>query len=158
MTGSSPTKDSDIDSILTGTTLRVYKAMIGMGRPLGPRELQKKLGLSTPSLALFHLEKLERAGLLTKTDEGTYSLNIVYLKHFVRVRKILVPRFIFQASLATFFVLGWILVYFTPNFKIALAGQSSAVSLIYLYGLAVTVILAFFFWFETFRVMKQEKI
>ena len=65
----------DLDSILSGTTLRVYKALISAGRPVGPRELQKTIGLSSPSLALFHLEKLERAKLIIKSAEGTYSIN-----------------------------------------------------------------------------------
>ena len=75
MAGSS-SKD-DLDSVLTGTTLKVYKAMITFGRPIGPRELQKLLSLSTPSLVLFHLEKLCSVGLVAKSGDGIYSINRV---------------------------------------------------------------------------------
>lgn len=152
---------NDIDSVLTGTTLNVYKTMITFGQPIGPRELQKMLGLSTPSLVIFHLEKLQRAGLVTKSAEGIYSVNRIYLKHYIHVRKMIIPRAVFQTSLATFFLLGWILVYYTPNFRNALdysTNVSSIVLLLFSYGLIVTIILTAFFWFETLRVMKQEKI
>jgi hypothetical protein len=159
MAGSS--KSDDLDSVLTGTTLKVYKAMIRFGRPIGPRELQKLLELSTPSLVLFHLEKLCGVGLVARTGEGIYSINRVYLKHFIQVRRLIVPRFVFQASLATFFLLGWILVYLTPNFRTALnysSAVSSIILLIFSYGLIITVVLTAFLWFETVRVLKEEKL
>jgi len=152
---------NDLDSVLTGTTLKIYKAMITSGKPIGPRELQKMLGLSTPSLVIFHLEKLCRVGLVTKTVNGIYSINRIYLKHFIHVRKMIVPRFIFQASLASFFLLGWALVYLTPNFRVALnysSAESSIVLLVFSYGLIITIVLTAFLWFETIRVLKQEKI
>lgn len=154
--------DSNLDTVLTGTTLKVYKTLISAGRPLGPRELQKTLHLSSPSLATFHLEKLERAGLLTKTEDGSYEVSRVYLKHYVRLRTFLVPRLVFQASLALFFLLGWLLIYSSPNFKTAITFHSHAISsivlLIFLYGVISAAILTLFFWFETIRVVRQERI
>lgn len=152
----------DIDSVLSGTTLKVYRALISLGRPAGPRELQRLLGLSSPSLVNFHLEKLERSGLVSKTSEGVYLLNRVYLKHYVRVRRLLIPRYAFHSSLATIFLLGWVMVFIDRNFQSALNGSSqpvhSIVLLVFLYGLVINVILASIFWFETVRILSHEKI
>ena len=152
----------NIDSLLTGTTLKIYKTLILAGRSIGPRELQKMLNLSSPSLAIFHLEKLARAGLLSKLEDGSYEVSRVYLKHFVRLRTVLVPRLIFQATMSLFLLIGWAIIYISPNFRAAINSQvhsiASIIQLTFLYGLISVGILTIFFWFETFRVLRQEKI
>jgi len=73
----------------------------------------------------------------------------------------IVPRFIFHASLASFSVLGWALDYLTPNFRVALnysSAESSIALLVFSYGLIIIIVLTAFLWFETIRVLKQEKI
>ncbi len=139
--------------------------MIGQDKSVGPREVQRTLNLSSPALAVFHLEKLERAGLLKKFDDGTYGMDRIYLKHYVRLRRYLIPRYMFYAAVSTFFILGWAYVLFVPasisgsSFWVGLSSQYSfTLLLIYSYGLTMNLILCGFFWYETWKVMRTDKI
>lgn len=62
--------------------------------PVGVREVQRSLGLSRPRLASYHLERLEKAGLV-KNVEGAYVADKVILKSFVRLQRQLIPRYFF---------------------------------------------------------------
>lgn len=149
----------NLDDILTGTTLKVYRALIRSSEPVGPRELQKVLSLSSPSVASFHLDKLERSGLAMKNELGVYSVNTVYLKHYVRLQRRLIPRYMFHATLATFLLLGWGVIFFSRGFSSMLQSTgSSALLLVFSYGLVVTAILASLFWYETIGIMRKERI
>ncbi len=131
---------------------------------MSAREVQKSLNMSSPSLATFHLEKLEKAGLVTRTPEGSYFADKAYLRHFIRVRRILIPRFVFHSALATFFVLGWLVLflsffYFPGSLLYAQnSGPNLDLAVAVSYGLVITTILATLFWFETLRVVRKEKI
>jgi hypothetical protein len=48
------------------------------------REVQRALNLSTPSLAAYHLAKLEDAGLIKK-EKGTYVINKVVLEDYIKI-------------------------------------------------------------------------
>src|SRR5438128_9962037 len=64
-----------IESELKGVTLRVYWHILGSKRQaVGVRPVQRALGLSSPSVALHHLEKLRGLGLLDKDSSGEYHL------------------------------------------------------------------------------------
>lgn len=112
---SSSSSPADLDDVLSGTTLRVYRFMISKGNPVGPRELQRSLHFSSPGVATFHLDKLLRAGLVSKSTTGSYLLERVYLKHYVRVRRALIPKYTFYAMLSTFFLVGWIILVTIPE-------------------------------------------
>ena len=51
---------------LRGRTLRAYLFILKSPKPVGVRELQRSLGLSSPSVAYHHLDKLIRLGLIEK--------------------------------------------------------------------------------------------
>ena len=53
---------------LKGTTLDVYRFMIKNNKAVGAREVQRALNLSSPSLAVYHLSKLEEIDLIKKTN------------------------------------------------------------------------------------------
>ncbi len=55
---------------LSGTALRVYLLLLLEGRPMGVREVQRRLGLRSPSTARHHLERLRGLGLVEYTGEG----------------------------------------------------------------------------------------
>jgi hypothetical protein len=55
-----------------GTTLNVYSYVVKKGKPVGPREVMRGANLSSPSVAYWHLQKLENAGLLEKNGAGEY--------------------------------------------------------------------------------------
>lgn len=63
-----------------------------MGKPVGVREVQKALNLSSPRLASYHLEKLEEAGLLKQTSQG-FIVDKLVLENFVRLYRLLVPKY-----------------------------------------------------------------
>jgi len=78
-----------IASQLKGNTLRVYWCLIQSSKnPIGPRDIQRKLKFSSPSLAVYHLDKLVEIGLAEKVV-GEYHLTKVVdvgvLKQFSRL-------------------------------------------------------------------------
>jgi DNA-binding transcriptional ArsR family regulator len=80
--------------VLRGVTLRVYRFILKNGNPAGIREIQRALKLSSPTLALYHLNKLEEAGLVKKHMDG-YVADRVVLENFIRLKRTLVPRYFF---------------------------------------------------------------
>ncbi len=44
------------------------------GKPVGPRDVTKGVGLSSPSVAYRHLQKLEDVDYLTKNEYGEYTV------------------------------------------------------------------------------------
>ena len=87
------------ENVLRGTTLEVYRLLLKSSKPLGVREIQRTLNLSSPSLAVYHLSKLEEAGLL-KRENGDYTINRVLLEDTVRIRRFLIPRYLFYLVFA----------------------------------------------------------
>jgi len=86
----------DEDRVLTGKALRVYRYALKKGKPVGIREVQRALKLSSPTLASYHLSKLEEAGLLKQTVEG-YVIDKVVLQNFVRLKRLLIPKYLFYS-------------------------------------------------------------
>jgi hypothetical protein len=88
---------------LEGTTLNVYSCMVKEGKPLGPRETMRIANLSSPSVAYWHLQKLDSLGLVTKNEYGEYVVKEkVNISGHFWVGKKLIPRLIFYA----FFFIG----------------------------------------------------
>ena len=57
--------------------------------------------MSSPSIALYHLEKLRELGVVDKNAGGDYSLKeqvqIGSLKAFLKVGRLILPRYLFYA-------------------------------------------------------------
>ena len=88
---------------LQGNTLRVYWAMLQNSKSsVGPRDIQRKLGFSSPNLAVYHLDKLVELGLAEK-NHGEYFLsdkvNVGFFKHFTKIGGFIFPRQILYASM-----------------------------------------------------------
>jgi DNA-binding Lrp family transcriptional regulator len=97
--------DSNEKAVLKGKTLQVYRFIIRRNGPVRVREIQRSLGFSSPSLVLYHLEKLKEAGLIK--EEGTgYIADKIMLRNLIRFRGLLIPRYFFYFL---FFTLGTIL-------------------------------------------------
>ena len=81
-----------------GTTLNVYSFVVKKGKPVGPREVMRGANLSSPSVAYWHLQKLESSGLLKKNKTGEYVVKekTSISGHFWIGRN-LVPRLIFYS-------------------------------------------------------------
>ncbi len=136
-----------IASELKGNTLRVYWYVMNADKQtVGVREVQRALGFSSPTLALYHLDKLRDLGLVSR-DTGGYHLikevKVDVLKQFMRVGRVFVPRFSLYAVLFTTLVVYYgltigILDFFT------------------FFGLFFGTLGAGIFWFETWKAWRQQ--
>jgi len=103
---------SESDDVLRGLTLKVYRFILKNDRPVGVREVQRGLKLSSPTLALYHINKLEEAGFIKKELNG-YTADRIVLKNLIRLRRVLIPRNFFYT---VFFVtsLIFLVVFLKP--------------------------------------------
>ncbi|HET7405016.1 MAG TPA: hypothetical protein VFJ63_02775, partial [Candidatus Bathyarchaeia archaeon] len=105
MTSQEQAESEKIASELKGNTLRVYWYVMNANKQtVGVREVQRALEFSSPTLALYHLDKLKDLGLVSK-DSGEYRLikevKVDVLKQFLKVGRVFVPRFALYATLFT---------------------------------------------------------
>jgi hypothetical protein len=78
---------------LEGKTLTVYSYVVKEGKPVGPREVMRGVNLSSPSVAYWHLQKLEACGLLEKNEYGAYVVKEkVNISGHLWIGRTLVPR------------------------------------------------------------------
>lgn len=139
-----PSKNAE--DVLKGLTLKVYKFVLKNRKPTGIREVQRSLKLSSPTLAQYHLNKLEEAGLLKKTIEG-YETNRVFLRNFIRLKKMLIPKYFFYA------------VFFTLALAIELTLLKPTVfSREYIFAVTVTCAAALSYIYETIKTFLIESI
>lgn len=82
--------DERSDTRLSGTSYKVYRYMLKQRGPVGIREVQKGVTLSSPSVAQYHLRKLVLLGLV-KEEQGGYVVDKVTLENVVRIRRISIP-------------------------------------------------------------------
>ena len=125
--------------MLKGTTLEVYRFLLKSNKPVGTRELQRALNLSSPSVATYHLSKLEDAGLL-KREGGGFTVSKFLLENSVKVNRFLVPRFLFYAIFAVA-ALAVELIFMMP----------AQLTREYVFSVLVTSVLAFFCIHETIK-------
>ena len=99
---------------LRGKAWKVYWLLLKTGKPMSVREVQRSLHFSSPSVANHHLEQLCDLDLVQKQDVGgQYALvgevKIGVLKHYIKLGKLLFPRYFFYAVFCTVFYLAFIL-------------------------------------------------
>ncbi len=96
---------SDLESELRGTSLRVYWLLISQTEPIGVRDVQRALKMSSPSVASHHLNKLVSIDLLEKNRDGNYVLKkfvkVGILRNYIEYRGKLLPRYLFVAMFFT---------------------------------------------------------
>ena len=139
--------DKKIASELKGNTLRAYWALLSSENGvMGVRELQRKLGFSSPALASYHLKKLQDLGLVVE-ERGDYKIikevKVGVLEQFIKLGTYMLPRHVFYATLFT-----TLLTFFLTQLKEL--NFYSVFALIF--GVLATVIL----WFETIRIWRQK--
>jgi len=100
-----PRWNEENSRLLRGKTLQVYRFIIKQNQPARVREIQRSLGFSSPSLVIYHIEKLKEAGLIKEEGLG-YVADKVLLRTLVRFRSTLIPRYFFYFL---FFTLGTVL-------------------------------------------------
>jgi predicted DNA-binding transcriptional regulator len=137
--------ETEFEYALRGKDWEVYWLLLKRGHSLSVREVQKALHFSSPSVAQHHLEQLRQLGLVQKQETGgQYSLvsevKIGVLRHFVKLGRLLFPRYFFYAVFSTSFYLAYLLV--------LLQGITRENLFIIAFGAIVSVI----FWYEAVRV------
>jgi predicted DNA-binding transcriptional regulator len=114
---SSETDHKEIEAQVKGNTLRIYWYLLKVGhkRPIGIREVQREVGLSSPSVAAHHLEKLRELKLLEKIPSGEYQLvnevKVGVLYNFVTLVGLMLPRHLFYSTLFTTMLVAYVLLY-----------------------------------------------
>lgn len=135
---------SEQRDVLRGLTLKVYRFILKNDKPVGIREVQRGLNLSSPTLALYHMNKLEEAGLIKKEANG-YVADRIILQNLIRLRRILIPRnFFYMIFLITSLVM--LAVFLRPP----------TLSREYIFSLAVISVAAATSVYETMKVFSQE--
>ena len=139
--------DEKIASELKGNTLRAYWALMNAkDGVLGVRELQRRVGFSSPALASYHLNKLVDMKLVV-TERGDYRLvravKVGVLKQFIKLGTFMLPRYVLYATMFT-----TLLMYLLVNLREFTFYSAFALIL----GFLGTVI----FWYETVRVWRQK--
>ena len=96
---------SELDSQLTGKTLRVYWWLLRHPGPHSGRSVQRALGLSSPSLSVYHIEKLKQIGLVDTNSDGahfaTKEVRVGVLEFFIGRGRFYLPRYVFYSMFYT---------------------------------------------------------
>ncbi|MEM3356350.1 MAG: ArsR family transcriptional regulator [Candidatus Bathyarchaeia archaeon] len=141
--------EAKFEYVLRGKAWKVYWLLLKSGRPMSVREVQRALRFSSPSVAHHHLEQLRELGLVQKQDiDGFYSLvsevKIGVLQHFVKLGRLLFPRYFFYAVFSTAFYFSYL--------AILLRTWTRENLFITIFGAVVSII----FWYEALRVWRQK--
>ena len=141
--------ETDLEYALRGKAWKVYWFLLKNGNPVGVREVQRALHFSSPSIAFHHLEQLCALGLVKKQEVGGHyelvgDVKIGVLRHYVKLGKLLFPRYFFYALFTTVFYLAYIIVLF--------GGFTRDNLFILTFGAIVCSI----FWYEAYRVWNMR--
>lgn len=139
--------DTKIASELKGNTLRIYVYLLkSPAGVVGVRQVQRALGFSSPTLALYHLEKLRELGLVRK-ESGEYVLakevKVSLLREFIKFRSFIFPRYVLYAVMFTV-----LLAYYVV--------ELGEVSFYSVYGLILGLLATGILWYETIRTWRQK--
>jgi len=137
----------DVASKLKGNTLRVYWYLLEASHTtVGPREVQRHLGFSSPALAVYHLEKLMELGLVQKV-RGEYQVvrvvNVGVLKQFFKLGTFILPRYSLYAAMFT-----TLLIFYLTQFR--------DINFYSIFALILGVLATGILWYETFRALLQK--
>jgi len=128
-----------------GNTLKVYLYLLRQG-PSELRDVQREVGLSSASLASYHLGKLSEAGFVKQDERGRYyavkEASDRVLEGYAKMGPAIVPQLFFFALLFT------VLVAFF-SFEALYASGFTA----YLVLICCAMILVF--WYETVRLWRK---
>ena len=107
---------------LKGKTLRIYWYMLRHPTPKSARAIQRETKISSPSLALHHLNKLIDLGLVKTDENGSFYLaetvKIGILSFFIGSGLFVVPRYLFYGLFYIGIFIGTLILFsweFTPQ-------------------------------------------
>jgi DNA-binding transcriptional ArsR family regulator len=138
--------ETKLEYELRGKAWKVYWLLLKTGSPMSVREVQRVLHFSSPSVAHHHLEQLRDLGLVEKQEIGGHyflvgEVKIGVLRHYVKLGKLLFPRYFFYAVFSTVFYAAYLLflvqdLFMRENLFVAVFGA----------------IVCAIFWYEAYRV------
>jgi len=137
--------EPELEYALRGKAWKVYWFLLKNGQPVGVREVQRALHFSSPSVAYHHLEQLRELGLVEKQEIGGHyvlvgQVKIGVLRHYVKLGRLLFPRYFFYAVFSTIFYVAFLVF--------LLHGFSRENLFMISFGAVVCAI----FWYEAYRV------
>ena len=141
--------EANLEYALRGKAWKVYWFLLKNGNPVSVREVQRALHFSSPSVANHHLEQLRELGLVEKQEIGGHyvlvsNVKIGVLRHYVKLGRLLFPRYFFYAVFSTIFYVAY-LALFLQDF-------SRENLFIISFGAIVSAI----FWYEAYRVWSMR--
>ncbi len=137
--------ETKLDYALRGKAWKVYWLLLKNSHPMSIREVQRALHFSSPSVANHHLEQLRELGLVEKQNIGGHyylvsQVKIGVLRHFVKLGRLLFPRYFFYAIFSTTFYIAYL-----ATLMQSLTRENLFITI---FGAVVSAI----FWYEAFRV------
>jgi DNA-binding transcriptional ArsR family regulator len=137
--------ETELEYALRGKAWKVYWFLLKTGSPVGVREVQRSLHFSSPSIAFHHLEQLRELGLVEKQEVGGHyrlvsEVKIGVLRHYVKLGKLLFPRFFFYALFSTVFYMSYLLL------------MVNSFTRDNLFIISFGAIVCTIFWYEAYRV------
>jgi DNA-binding transcriptional ArsR family regulator len=141
--------ETELEYALRGKAWKVYWFLLKTGKPVSVREVQRTLHFSSPSVANHHLEQLRELGLVQKQEIGGHyflvsEVKIGVLRHYVKLGRLLFPRYFFYAVFSTVFYLAYLLF--------LMQGFTRENLFIISFGAIVCAV----FWYEAYRVWSMR--
>ena len=147
---------------LTGTTLKVYRYLYREGKPRGIRDIQRGLGLSSSSVALYHVRKLLEAGMIREQEPSDtssilgigqdtekrstgYVVDRLLFDSMIRIRRSLIPV---QVGYAIFFATALVVLLFLL--------RPSVLSGDYLFAIIMISIAVGIFCYQAFKAARRD--
>ncbi|MFW9968248.1 MAG: hypothetical protein ACFFEA_13920 [Candidatus Thorarchaeota archaeon] len=141
-------KEKDLPLVfeLGPTTWRLLITLLSLRRPTGPRELAKRMQLSSHTVALYHLGRLQEHDIVEKTLDGDYQVredaDLGFLDNFLYLQYRILPRTmvyaVFVTGLLIFYTLFTAFDFSVHNVFALVLGVSGSV----------------FLWAETYRIQR----
>jgi DNA-binding transcriptional ArsR family regulator len=137
--------ETEFDYALRGKDWNVYWLLLKNGRPMSVREVQRTLCFSSPSVAQHHLEQLRELGLVQKQEVGgdyflAGDVKIGVLRHFIRLGRLLFPRYFFYAVFSTASFVAYVLAFMHGSLRENL------------FIISLGAIISAIFWYEAVRI------
>jgi len=141
--------ETEFDYKLRGKAWKVYWLLLKSGRPMSVREVEKALRFSSPSVAHHHLEQLRQLGLVQRQKIGgeyvlVSEVKIGVLRHFVKLGRLMFPRYVFYAIFSSAFYIAYI--------RLLMQDFTRENLFIISFGAIVTII----FWYEAIRFWRLK--
>lgn len=146
-------KDSDTTGIdrdeitakLTGKTLKVYWFLLKNPNGTRLRDIQRNTRLSTPSLASYHLEKLNNIDLVEVDSHGLFYpkrlVKVGVLTLFAGQGRLMVPRYLFYVVFYLAVLIGFVI-----TFPFTFGPLSILLVVVLIFGLATSLVETYKAW------------